>query len=333
MLPIQIPQFAPEQWRSLEKQLIAIAAEETLELDPPDRTVKKILAAVQYSAKANRWQEVFNMLRDRGIISLKAETTLLQLLAAQKMAYVLAIAPKQEKPKPAKVNKPRRLRSNPNPLITFCLIKSVFSWIAAIVKEHKLTPIYFQLTYTNEHGYRKLRSKIKMGVTVRKMLILARKQYKKRKGKGLSTLATGKILNETFAKILTDKWQDVSTLYEKFCKITAIPMARSRFDDRLEYRAKKGEIFKHKPVGSNCAFYSLNPNASSFEDEWMDLNRAYAIAVSNGYTAAINTFRCKANKTDMTKEGILRYYRRLGLEYRFEIPEGENRFFKWRLIN
>ncbi len=333
MLPIQLPRFAPEQWRSLEKQLIAIAAKEKNELEPPYRKVNNILATVQHSVKAKRWQEAFNMLSDRGIVSLKPETTLLQLLAAQKMAYVLAIAPKQEKPIQVRVSKPKVLKPNSNPLLVFWTIKIVFNWIAETVKEYKLTPLYFQLTYKNEHGYYKLRSKLKMGVTVRKMLILSRKQYKKRKGKGLSTLAIAKVLDEVFRAILTDKWQDVSTLYTKFCKRSPIPMERSRFDDRLEYRAKKGELFKHKPDNSSCVYYSLSPNASSFEDDWMDLNRAYAIAVSNGCKAAINTFRCKPNKGDCTKEGILRYYRRFGLEFRFEVPEDENRLFKWRLVS
>lgn len=291
MLPIQLPQFTPELWRSLEKQLIEIENLEKSKLEPRDRKVNKILATVQHSAKAKRWQEVFNMLRDREIIALEPQkvalqVTLLQLLTAQKMACALAI-PKYESPKPDKVNKFRSIDINLKPL-------------NRIVEKHK-----------------------------------PRKDHKKSKQKGISTLTKGKILAEVFNKILTDKWQDVKTLHEKFGKVSPIPMERSRFDDRLEYRAKKGEIFKFKPDGSNCAFYSSNPDASSFENEWMDLNRAYAIACSNGYTAAINTFRCKADKADMTKEGILRYYRRFGLEYRFksEIPEGENRFFKWRVIN
>jgi len=310
MIPIPLPEFDATQWRSLEKQLMVIAAKEKLQLKPRDRKVNNILATVQHSARAKRWHEVFNMLCERGIITLQSTTPQVKVT----------------KPKPVRT-KPKSIKISP--VVCFFVVRTVFNWIAS----YRLSPLYFQLTYRNEHGYYKLKSKLKMGATVRRMLILSRKHHKKAKAKRLSTIAKSELLTKAFDKILTDQWQDVKTLYEKFCKVTDIPMERSRFDDRLEYRAKKGEIFKHKPNGSNCAFYSTNPDASSFGDEWMDLNRAYAVAVANGCKAAINTFRSKATRKDYTKQGVINYYRQFGLEYRFEVPSDQNKFFKWRLVN
>lgn len=135
-LPIQLPQFTPEQWRSLEKQLIAIANREKLELEPRDRIVHKALPMVQYAAKSKQWTHVFNELRSRGIIELKRESAaLLQFFTAQRMALCLTykpvkvikislltlftfeyiggwlVASKPEKPKPAprvRIRKPKK---------------------------------------------------------------------------------------------------------------------------------------------------------------------------------------------------------------------------------
>lgn len=74
-LPIQLPQFAPEQWRSLEEQLIAIANREKLELEPRDRIVHKALPMVQHAAKSKQWTYVFDFLEERGVIEIKVETT------------------------------------------------------------------------------------------------------------------------------------------------------------------------------------------------------------------------------------------------------------------
>jgi hypothetical protein len=332
LLPIQLPEFASEHWRSLEKQLIKIANQEKEELEEPrDRKVYNVLAAVQYSAKSNRWQEVFKMLRDRGIIALKpCDYGLIQLLTAQKIAHLLASVPKLEaRPIRVKVVIPKKRSLKFNPLIWFGVIKSIFTWIKETVQKYRLTPIFFQLTYQNNHGQYKLKSSVKAGANASK--ILTKKHFYKKKR--LSTIEKGAKLIDIFDQILSDKWQDVGSLYRKFCAISDMPMVRSRFDDRLEYRFKKGEIFKHHPIDSNCAFYSFNPNADTFESEWMDLARAYAIAVSRGCKATSNTFRSKPLKPDCTPQGVQNYYKKFGIEFRFSVPEDENRLFKWRLIS
>lgn len=71
MLPIQLSEFVPEQWKAIEKRLIAIANQEKEELEPCDQVVRKILATVQYAAKNKRWNEVSARLIERNIIKIK----------------------------------------------------------------------------------------------------------------------------------------------------------------------------------------------------------------------------------------------------------------------
>jgi len=335
-LPIQLPQFAPEQWRSLEEQLIAIANREKLELEPRDRIVHKALPMVQHAAKAKQWTHVFNELRSRGIIELKrGSAALLQFFTAQRMALCLTYKPvKVAKAKPQKITAKPIPKPKYKPCDSF-LILSFLRWIVNEAKEHRLTRMFFQLTH-EEYGYKRLRAKnsIKIGSTVREMLVLFSPRGKqKRLKKRLSTLAKKRILDKAFNQILTNKWQDTHTLYSKFCEITQIPMERSRFDDRLKYRATIGEIAHYRPEKSGIAYYSNSQDATDFESEWIDFNRAYDLAVTNGCKTAPNTFRTKPHKTDYTKEGVLRYYKQFGLEYRYEVPENENPLFKWRAIN
>jgi len=68
MLPILVPQFKPDQWRSLERQLIKIAGKEKEKLQPRDRLVDKSLALAQSYARRLQWGDLFRFLLERNIV-------------------------------------------------------------------------------------------------------------------------------------------------------------------------------------------------------------------------------------------------------------------------
>jgi hypothetical protein len=70
-LPIQIPQLTSDQWRSLEKQLIAIAAKEKAELEPRDRLVNNSLFLAQGYARKSQWGDLFRFLIERNIVKIE----------------------------------------------------------------------------------------------------------------------------------------------------------------------------------------------------------------------------------------------------------------------
>ncbi len=337
MLPIQLPQFSPEQWRSLEKQLIDIVETEKLELEPRDRIVHKVLPTVQYAARAKRWNEVFKELYSRGIVRLKGtHAAFLQLITAKMMAEILVTKPVVDSVKPQKIT----IKRVPNPKYkpSEChAMLSFLRWVVDEATEHRLTRMFFCLHYRDKDGYRKLRTKdkIKIGVTVREMLLLTspiQRAKLKRTSKKISTSAKKRVLDRVFNSVLTDKWQDIHSICTKLCQIPDLKLTKEQIDDRLTYRVKIGEIYSYKPDGSKLVYYS-KIQATEFDSQWFDFGTAYKLARERGCTTAANTFRTKPHKSDYTKEGILRYYRKFGLEYRFEIPENENPLFKWRLIN
>jgi len=333
MLPIQIPQFAPEQWRSLERQLITIANREKLELEPRDRIVHKALPMIQYAARAKRWDEVFKELHSRGIVQLeKAHAISLQLITAKMMAEILTTKPVDNNLLLVvkRIPKPKYKPSECYTMLSF------LRWIADQATEHRLTRMFFCLHY-EENGYKKLRTKnkIRIGATAREMLILIspfQRAKLQRNNKKISTSAKKRVLDKAFNSVLTDKWQDIHSIYTKLCQIPDLNLVKEQIDDRLTYRVKIGEIYSHKPEGSKLVYYS-KVQATEFDSQWFDFGTAYRLAVEKGCTTAPNTFRTKPHKSDYTKEGVLRYYRKFGLEYRYEVPENENPLFKWRSIN
>jgi hypothetical protein len=338
-IPLTLDQL-PSQWRSLETQLVSLAKQEREQYEyASDRLVLNSLAMAQWYASKRNWQALHKHLSDRNILTDKAIVlaskpkpskpkpstgALIRLFTAQCMAEVLAI--------------PKLIHA---PLHSYLLLDFLL-YLAHLGKTYKLTPLFFQLTHYEkgksiykDKKYLQIRSKVKIGRNVRDMLLLFSKKYKEKvrcERTPLSTIEKKKLLDKVFKQIITDKWQDTQSIHTRFTKLCDVPMDKYRLDDRLEYRRSLGEIFYYKPAKGNSAYYSNNPNATEFESEWMDVARAYDIAVKNGCKAAFNTFRTKMWKTDYTKEGILQYYRQYGLDFRFEVPADENYVFKWRLL-
>lgn len=337
MLPIQLPQFAPEQWRSLEKQLIAIANREKLELEPRDRIVAKVIPLAQSYAKHKQWSQVFNVLHSRGIVRLKdSHAVSLQLITAKMMAEILTTKPVVDSANPRKIFIKRVPNPKYKPSECYAML-SFLRWIVDEATEHRLTRMFFCLHYRDKDGYRKLctKGRIKIGTTVREMLLLTspiqRAKLKRVSKIKIATSAKKRVLDKVFNSVLTDKWQDIHSIYTKLCQIPDLKLIKEQIDDRLTYRVKIGEIYSHKPENSKFVYYS-KVQATEFDSQWFDFGTAYKLAVERGCTTAPNTFRTKPHKSDYTKEGVLRYYRKFGLEYRYEVPENENPLFKWRLI-
>ena len=336
MLPIPLPpEQLPSQWRSLEAQLSDLANKEiSLYEYASDRIVNNSLAMAQWYASKRNWQALYKHLSDRGIltnnpvvIAAKPKpftSALLRLFTAQCMAKVLVFP-----------------KSTYAPLHNYLLLDFLL-YLACLGQTYKLTPLFFQLTHSEKSNrnysdkkYLSLRSNIKIGKDVRALLLKnsANHQAKVRRERTqLTSMEKKKLLDKVFEQIITDKWQDTQSICTRFNKFTNTTVDRYRLDDRLEYRRAIGEIFRYKPAKGVSVYYSNNPNATEFESEWMDVARAYDIAVKNGCKTGFNTFRAKAWRKDCTKEGATRYYRQYGLDFRFEVPADENYVFKWRLL-
>lgn len=165
----------------------------------------------------------------------------------------------------------------------------------------------------------------KIGDNVRDLLIEWSNPYRtkarKRKEK---TEATPKrvirvISMDEINQVLTDKWQDISTITNKLNAILSKPIELSELSKLLSKRSAAGLLNKLHYPQKALTYYS-RIEATEFECEWMALDMAYQLAKSRGYQRAKNTFR-KHHRCN---------YSAYGLEFRREVPKTENKLLRWR---
>ena len=169
------------------------------------------------------------------------------------------------------------------------------------------------------------KSWFKMGSNVRELLIewsnpyrtIARKRKEKIRAVPKRTIRF--ISMDEINQVLTDKWQDISSITNKLNAILSKPIELSELSKLLRKRSLAGLLKKMHYPQKGLTYYS-RIEATEFENQWLTLDMAYRLAVSRGFQGAKNTFR-KHHKVN---------YSAYGLEFRRDVPANENSLLRWR---
>lgn len=165
----------------------------------------------------------------------------------------------------------------------------------------------------------------KIGDNVRDLLIDWSNPYRtkarkrKEKVKAIPKRVIRVISMDEINQVLTDKWQDISTITNKLNAILSKPIELSELSKLLSKRSASGLLIKLHYPQKALTYYS-RIEATEFENQWMALDMAYQVAKSRGYQGAKNTFR-KHHRCN---------YSAYGLEFRREVPKTENKLLRWR---
>jgi hypothetical protein len=349
-LPISIPaipssEASLELWRQIAPTLAAIAEREKRdeELSSNEKIAYSALAYAQYNASKKQWSALWKYLLDRQIVQISD----------------IATPPLREnKPRSKRIRNRKRItnRKSPTYMFVFVRLKSCLSglrslttfwqWLAYAAplcprekpplrlrpKGEKIRPILCAKTKDGDWSrlrvwMRTSKSWFKMGSNVRDLLIewsnpyrtIARKRKEKIRAVPKRTIRF--ISMDEINQVLTDKWQDISSITNKLNAILSKPIELSELSKLLRKRSLAGLLKKMHYPQKGLTYYS-RIDATEFENQWLTLDMAYRLAVSRGYQGAKNTFR-KHHKIN---------YSAYGLEFRRDVPATENSLLRWRDI-
>ena len=368
MLPIEVPQFSPEYWKPLEKQLIAIANKEKRQLEPRDRVVYNVLSLAQYSAKSKRWQDVFTMLRDRGIVSLRrSHCVLLQLLTAQKMASVLKLykpvrtrqakAP-VAKPKPTKAVKPRtrkakRLRQRRKKgykrrvypvfkygLLTLSVLTTILDFFSRCTPLGRgnpyRTPIEARLKRRSQKGYLSLRpmNNLKIGGNVRALLLDVSNGYAMRVLGGIRRHAwDGQAAKDAAAqKRKISKEILDRALNQNWQPVGAIAQKLSVLLGReVPFLEATRLLERRTNLGESFQYKGSKYPVALFSanPNAVAIEREW-LTLAEAYALAKE--RGCPNSVNVFRKNQVYKYHKFGLEFRKEVPVYENPLLRWRSV-
>jgi hypothetical protein len=350
-LPIPItaipdPIASPEIWKQIERSLSQIADREqnNENLFPNERIAYNAIAYARYQAVKKQWRSLWQYLLDRQLVEIGE-----------------IVAPPPKKPRnptrptnPPKAKKPKRKKKRDRPkIMRFARLKPslirlrVFLWwcwyvgysevscraksplrnrpdgdrIKAILTRRASNGDYYSLHLymPSTQGYCKMNPDV-LDILLKWSNPLRPRSEKKIESDKAKGDAARLISAQEFAQVLTDKWQDTAAITAKLNLLLGTNYPLDLVSKLLGDRFRKGEVFRHK-LRTQC--YYSNTEATEFEGEWIDRERAYAIAVSRGCKAAENTFR-KTYKFD---------YAAFGLEFRKDVPATESSRLRWRDVN
>jgi hypothetical protein len=265
---------------------------------------------------------------------------------------------REKKPRPKRVKNRKKItnRKSPTYLYVFACLKPCLSGLRSLItlwqwlayaaplcprskpplrlrgKGEKIKPILCAKTKDGDWSrlrvwMRSSKRWYKIGDNVRDLLIEWSNPYRtkarKRKEKVESTpkRVIRVISMDEINQVLTDKWQDISTITNKLNTILSKPIELSELSKLLSKRSASGLLIKLHYSQKALTYYS-RIEATEFENQWMALDMAYQLAKSRGYQRAKNTFR-KHHRCN---------YSAYGLEFRREVPKTENKLLRWRDI-
>lgn len=263
---------------------------------------------------------------------------------------------REKKPRPKRVRNCKKItnRKSPTYMYTFacltpCLsglrsLTTFWQWLAYVAplcprskpplrlrgKGEKIKPILCAKTKDGDWSRLRVwmpssRSWYKIGDNVRDLLIDWSNPYrtKARKRKEKVEATPKRVIRvismDAINQVLTDKWQDISTITNKLNAILSKPIELSELSKLLSKRSAAGLLSKLHYPQKALTYYS-RIEATEFECEWMTLDMAYQLAVSRGYQRTKHTFR-KHHRCN---------YAAYGLEFRREVPATENHLLRWR---
>ena len=263
---------------------------------------------------------------------------------------------REKKPRPKRVRSRKKItnRKSPTYMYVFACLKPCLSglrslttfwqWLAYAAplcprsklplrlrgKGEKIKPILCAKTKDGDWSRLRVwmpssRSWYKMDGNVRDLLIEWSNPYRtkarkrKEKVKAIPKRVIRVISMDEINQVLTDKWQDISTITNKLNAILSKPIELSELSKLLSKRSAAGLLIKLHYPQKALTYYS-RIEATEFENQWMALDMAYQLAKSRGYQGAKNTFR-KHHRCN---------YSAYGLEFRREVPKTENKLLRWR---
>jgi len=350
-LPIFIPAIPSpdaslELWRQIAPTLAAIAKREKQdeELSSCEKIAYSALAYAQYNASKKQWFALWKYLLDRRIVQIgNIETPPSEPIGENEL-------------KSKRTSSRKRITNRRSPTYMFVFVRlrpclsgmrslAIFwQWLAYAAplcprskpplrlrsKGEKIKPIL--CAKTKDGNWSRLRvwmrtskSWLKIGENARDLLIewsnpyrtIARKRKEKIRAVPKRTIRF--ISMEQINQVLTDKWQDISSITNKLNAILSKPIELSELSKLLRKRSVAGLIKKLHYPQKALTYYS-RIEATEFENQWLTLDMAYRLAVSRGFQGAKNTFR-KHYRFN---------YSAYGLEFRRDVPATENSLLRWR---
>ena len=265
---------------------------------------------------------------------------------------------REKKPRPKRIKNRKKItnRKSPTYLYVFACLKPCLSGLRSLItlwqwlayaaplcprskpplrlrgKGEKIKPILCAKTKNGDWSrlrvwMRSSKRWYKIGDNVRDILIEWSNPYrtKARKRKEKAEATPKRVIRvismNEINQVLTDKWQDISTITNKLNAILSKPIELSELSKLLSKRSAAGLLIKLHYPQKALTYYS-RIEATEFENQWMALDMAYQLAKSRGYQRAKNTFR-KHHRCN---------YSAYGLEFRREVPKTENKLLRWRDI-